>query len=159
MAIAKKATKTTPTPHWHQITLNWGLQCKMDPMWLKQHHVTVKKHPAAANQLPQWSLASEVTRGHQELSLWLVREHLARAVIAHSQAADATGLGTPTPLGMIQQRHTHCHLSLYLNEQLLKHQLRLVQHRIWSSGWYEQGSSGGSKPSWSSWSHNAWKKC
>jgi len=58
-------------------------------------------------------------------------EHLARAVDARSQAADTIGLGTPTPLGMIQQRHTHRLLSLCLDNQLLKHQLWLGQCHVW----------------------------
>ena len=93
------------------------------PTWLKRHHVTAKKHLAAANQLPQRSLTPKVTQGHQERSLWLVCKRLAQAV-------DLTGLGTPTPLGMIQRWHTCCHLSLCLDEQLLKHRLQLIQCRV-----------------------------
>jgi hypothetical protein len=106
-------------------------------MWLKQCHVTVKKHPVAANQLPQQSLAPEVTRGCQEQSLQLVRECLApeleclaQAVVAQSRAADTTGLGTPTPLGMIRWRHTHHHTSLCLDDLLLNRQLQLIQCHV-----------------------------
>jgi hypothetical protein len=48
-ATAKKATKTAPTSNctnpsqWHQ--------CELDPMWLIQCHVTMKKHQAAANHV------------------------------------------------------------------------------------------------------------
>ena len=81
-ATSKKATETVPTsnrakPHWPWITLSRGLQCEPDPMWLSRHHVTTKKHPAAASQLPQQNLTPEVTRGRQETSLQLVCKHLA----------------------------------------------------------------------------------
>jgi len=72
-------------------------------MWLSRCHVTTKKHPVAASQLPQQNLTPEVTQGHQESSLWLVHKCLAQAVITQSRAADATGLGTPTRLGMSRQ--------------------------------------------------------
>ena len=58
-------------------------------------------------------------------------ECLARAVITRSWAADTTGLGTPTPLGMIQWRCTHHHSSLCLDDQLLNCQLWLVQRHVW----------------------------
>ena len=138
MAIAKKATKTTPTPHWHWITLDWGCQHEPDLTWFNRHHVTAKKHPVVANQLLQRSLAPEVTWGCQELSLQLACKHLAseleylaRVVIARNRAANAIGLGTPTLLGMIWWQHTHHHLSMYLDDQLLNHQPWLVQRHVW----------------------------
>jgi len=70
------------------------------------------------------------TRGDLRLSIHPVHKHLAWAVTAHIQAADTIGLGTPIPLGMIQQWHTHCHSSFYLKEQAMKPQPQVVLHIV-----------------------------
>jgi len=174
MATVKKATKTAPALNCTNPALvpdNPQLSTPMQigPNVAQPMPCHSKKTCSGSQSAAATNLAPKVIQKHQEPSLWLVHERLAPeleclawAVVTCSWAADTTGLGTPTPLGMIQQWHTCHHSSLYLMSSYWSVSCSLfntTSKDTQDSGWYKQSSSGGSKPPWSSWSCNVWKRC